>query len=78
MMYVIALDNQIVAKTNNKGVIFTNILSNGIIAFYVERFAKYDLFYGSISNICLVCSSKCFKIYYIKILLYDFSRKLFI
>lgn len=64
MMYVIALDNQIVAKTNNKGVIFTNILSNGIIAFYVERFAKYDLFYGSISNI--------------KILLYDFSRKLFI
>ena len=57
MMYVIAPDKQIVAKTTNKGAIFTTIgwvLSTEIFAFYVERFAKYDIFYGSISNILVL------------------------
>lgn len=57
MMYVIAPDQEIPAKTTNKGSIFTTvlwILSTEIFAFYVERFARYDVFYGSISNILVL------------------------
>lgn len=57
LMYVIAPDKEIIARTTNKGAIFTTIgwvLSTEIFAFYVERFAKYDIFYGSISNILVL------------------------
>ena len=49
-MYTLGPDKEIPAKTTNKGSIFTTvgwILSTEIFAFYVEKFAKYDLFYGS-------------------------------
>ncbi len=57
LMYVIAPDQEIPSHTTNKGAIFTTvcwILSTEIFAFYVEKFAKYDIFYGSISNILVL------------------------
>ena len=56
-MYVIAPDQEIQSKSTNKGAIFTTVgwvLSTEIFAFYIERFATYDLFYGSISNILVL------------------------
>jgi len=44
-------------KTTTKGALFTSlgwILSTEIFAFYVEKFARYDIFYGSISNILVL------------------------
>lgn len=57
LMYTLGPDQEIPAKTTNKGSIFTTIgwiLSTEIFAFYIEKFAKYDLFYGSISNILVL------------------------
>jgi membrane protein len=57
LMYVIAPDKEIPGITTNKGALFTAIgwiLSTEIFAFYVEKFARYDLFYGSISNILVL------------------------
>ncbi|MBR3146467.1 MAG: YihY/virulence factor BrkB family protein [Bacilli bacterium] len=57
LMYVIAPDKEIPGKTTNKGALFTTIgwvLSTEVFAFYVEKFARYDLFYGSISNILIL------------------------
>ena len=57
LMYVIAPDKEIPAKTTNKGAIFTTvfwILSTEIFSFYISKFGKYDLFYGSISNILVL------------------------
>lgn len=57
LMYVIAPDKEIPAKTTTKGALFTTIgwvLSTEIFAFYVEKFTRYDIFYGSISNILVL------------------------
>lgn len=57
LMYIIAPDKEIPAKTTRKGAIFTTIgwiLSTEIFAFYVGKFARYDIFYGSISNILVL------------------------
>ncbi|MBR2678503.1 MAG: YihY family inner membrane protein [Bacilli bacterium] len=57
MMYVIAPDRDIPARTTNIGAAFTTlgwILSTEIFAFYIEKFARYDVFYGSISNILVL------------------------
>ncbi len=57
VMYVIAPDQEIPGRTVNKGAAFTTlgwVLSTEIFAFYIERFARYDLFYGSISNILIL------------------------
>lgn len=57
LMYVIAPDKEIPGRTTNKGALFTTIgwvLSTEIFAFYVEKFARYDVFYGSISNILIL------------------------
>ena len=57
LMYVIAPDKEIPGKTTNKGAIFTTIgwvLSTEVFAFYVEKFARYDLFYGSVANILIL------------------------
>ena len=57
LMYVIAPDKEIPGKTTNKGALFTTIgwvLATEIFAFYIEKFARYDLFYGSISNILIL------------------------
>lgn len=57
LMYVMAPDKEIPSSTTNKGAIFTTIcwvLATEIFAFYIERFTKYDIFYGSISNILIL------------------------
>lgn len=57
LMYIIAPDRDIPSNTTNEGALFTTvcwILSTEIFAFYIERFSKYDLFYGSISNILVL------------------------
>ena len=57
LMYIIAPDEQIPSKTTNKGAIFTTVLwviSTEIFAFYIGKFASYDIFYGSISNILVL------------------------
>ena len=56
-MYVIAPDKEIPSKSTNKGAIFTTlgwVLSTEIFAFYIDKFARYDIFYGSISNILIL------------------------
>ena len=50
-------NKEIPSNTTNKGALFTTIcwiLATEIFAFYVETFAKYDVFYGSISNILVL------------------------
>lgn len=57
LMYIIAPDEEIPPKTITKGSIFTTIgwiLSTEIFAFYTETFARYDVFYGSISNVLVL------------------------
>ena len=57
LMYVIAPDRDIPSKTANIGAAFTTIgwvLSTEIFAFYIEKFAQYDAFYGSISNLLVL------------------------
>lgn len=57
LMYIIAPDKEIPIKNARKGAIFTTIgwiLSTEIFAFYVGKFARYDIFYGSISNILVL------------------------
>ncbi len=56
-MYVIAPDKEIPSNTTNKGAIFTTVgwvLATEIFTFYVARFATYNVFYGSISNIIVL------------------------
>ena len=57
IMYVMAPDQEIPGKTTTKGALFTAIgwvLSTEIFTFYIERFARYDVFYGGISNILVL------------------------
>ena len=57
LMYIIAPDEEIPSKTTNKGAAFAAIgwvLSTEIFSFYLERFARYDVFYGSISNVLVL------------------------
>lgn len=57
LMYIISPDEEIESNTTNKGAIFTSlgwILSTEIFAFYIEKFGRYDMFYGSISNIIVL------------------------
>lgn len=57
LMYIIAPDEEIPPKTILKGSIFTTIgwiLSTEIFAFYIETFARYNEFYGSISNVLIL------------------------
>lgn len=57
LMYVIAPDEEIPTNSTTKGAMFTSIgwiLSTEIFAFYIEKFTRYDIFYGSISNILIL------------------------
>lgn len=57
LIYVIAPDKEISSKNVVKGALFTSIgwiLATEIFAFYIEKFANYDVFYGSISNIIVL------------------------
>lgn len=57
MMYVIAPDGEIPSNTTKIGAAFTTIgwvLATEVFAFYIDKFARYDVFYGSISNILVL------------------------
>lgn len=57
LMYVIAPDKKIQRNTTTKGAIFTTIgwiISTEIYSFYISTFSKYDIFYGSISNLLIL------------------------
>lgn len=57
LIYTIAPDKKIPSKYVNKGAIFTTlgwILTTAIYSYYVTHFAKYDIFYGSLSNIIIL------------------------
>jgi len=57
LVYVIAPDADIPQNTTNQGALFTTVgwvLSTEVFSFYLEKFATYDQFYGSISNILVL------------------------
>ena len=57
LLYVLAPDKKIRSKTTTKGALFTTIswiLATEIYTFYIGTFSKYDLFYGSISNLLIL------------------------
>lgn len=57
LIYVIAPDKKIASITTTKGAIFTAIgwiIATEIYSFYIGTFSKYDLFYGSISNLLIL------------------------
>lgn len=57
IIYYIAPDENIPVSSTNKGAAFSAIgwvLSTEIFSFYLATFAKYDVFYGSISNILVL------------------------
>ena len=57
LIYMIAPDEEIPSRTTNKGAIFTSVgwvLSTEIFSFYLEKFATYDIFYGSVSNVLVL------------------------
>ncbi len=57
LIYTIAPDKNVPSKYVNKGAIFTTlgwILATAIYSYYVSHFSKYDIFYGSLSNIIIL------------------------
>ncbi len=57
LMYIIAPDEEIPSRTTNKGAAFAAlgwVLSTELFSYYLEKFAKYDIFYGGISNILVL------------------------
>lgn len=57
LLYVIAPDEEIPSSSVTKGAIFTTaswIIASEVYSLYVETFTKYDVFYGSISNILVL------------------------
>lgn len=57
LLYVFAPDKKIRSSTTTKGALFTTIswiLATEIYTFYIGTFSKYDIFYGSISNIVIL------------------------
>lgn len=57
LIYVIAPDEEIGSITTTKGSIFTTIswiIASEVYSFYLDTFTKYDLFYGSVSNILIL------------------------
>lgn len=57
LLYVIAPDKKIETTTTTQGAIFTTIswiLATEIYSVYVGKFSRYDIFYGSISNILIL------------------------
>ena len=57
LIYIIAPDEKIPSKSTNKGALFTTVgwvLATEIYAFYVDTFMRYDIFYGSVSNILIL------------------------
>lgn len=57
LIYTIAPDGKVPSKYVNKGAIFATVgwvVATVIYSYYVTHFAKYDIFYGSLSNIIIL------------------------
>lgn len=57
LLYIVAPDKKVKYRTTTKGAIFTTIswiIATEIYTFYINKFAVYDVFYGSISNIIIL------------------------
>ncbi|MDD5887956.1 MAG: YihY/virulence factor BrkB family protein [bacterium] len=57
LIYVIAPDAEIGSKTTTKGALFTTVswlIASEVYSFYLDTFTKYDLFYGSVSNLLIL------------------------
>lgn len=57
LLYTIAPDKSIKARTTTYGAIFTTVtwvLATEVYSFYVATFANYDIFYGSISSLIIL------------------------
>lgn len=57
LIYVISPDKKIKSKTVTNGALFTTfgwIISSRIFSYYVLHFSKYDLVYGSLTNIIIL------------------------
>lgn len=57
LIYVIAPDEEIGSVTTTKGSIFTTVswvIASEVYSFYLDTFTKYDIFYGSVSNILIL------------------------
>lgn len=57
LLYTLAPDDDIKSKYTNYGSVFTTlgwILATEVYSVYVEVFSKYNLFYGSISNLLIL------------------------
>lgn len=57
LIYVIAPDWQILSKNTTKGALFTTAgwtIATAIYSYYVSHFARYDIFYGGLSNIVIL------------------------
>ncbi len=57
LLYTMAPDDTVPSETTTYGALFTTItwiLATEVYSIYVEVFARYDLFYGSISNILIL------------------------
>lgn len=57
LLYTIAPDREIKAKTTSTGAIFTTIgwiLATKIYSIYIDSFSNYNIFYGNISNILIL------------------------
>lgn len=57
LIYTTAPDDEIESKSTIKGAIFTTIgwiIASEIYSFYISTFSRYDIFYGSISNVVIL------------------------
>ncbi len=57
LLYVLAPDKKIESNSTTQGAIFTTIswiIATEIYSIYVGKFSKYNIFYGSISNILIL------------------------
>ena len=57
VIYTMAPDWRILSKHTTKGAIFTTsawIILMAIYSFWINNFAKYDIFYGSLSNLAIL------------------------
>lgn len=57
IIYTMAPDWRILSKHTTKGAVFTTaawIILMAIYSFWINNFAKYDIFYGSLSNLAIL------------------------